>query len=78
MSFAGFKGVKIPMAILISIAACACNTPCDDVAAQICARTGDNDLACAAMRKHAAAPTAADLQACKAGVAFAHELGRAR
>lgn len=55
-----------------------CQRPCDELAERACQRAGESAEICVKLRTVAGAPTAADEQACRHGVAFVEELQRGR
>jgi predicted kinase len=65
-------------ALGLAAASWGCSAPCDALAESVCARTGPEAALCSALQAHASSPTIQDVRSCQAGVAFAHELGRAR
>lgn len=61
-----------PWWALLVVAGCA--NPCADLAEKACARAGASSEVCKQVQEVAKSPTEADLQACRAGVAFALQL----
>lgn len=53
-----------------------CAQPCDALAERTCAKVGAADSLCRHLREVAAAPAAADREACVTGLAFADEWER--
>lgn len=68
----GFARICAGLALVCSV--CGCHDACASLAERTCARAGQKSELCRKLQAVAAAPTGADLEACKAGNAFAEEL----
>jgi hypothetical protein len=64
--------------VVLGLSLSACGGPCDELADQICDRSGESSVVCEAARTKADGASVEAEHACELGLAFAHELGRSR